>query len=68
MFLFLENYKGAPAVINFPMRVTFTVASLDIASSSCILDNGAKLRVPKHVKAGDRVIVDTKTREYVSKE
>ena len=68
MNLFIENYKGAPAVINFPQRLTFSVASLDPSSSSAVLENGMKMRVPKHVKAGDRVVVDCKPREYVSKE
>lgn len=71
MFLHLESFKGVPAVINFPLKVTLDVAELeDIGISTCsaVLANGMKVRVPKHLKAGDKVVIDTRTGEYAGKE
>ena len=31
------------------------------------LDNGAKVKVPTFIKIGDKIKVDTRTAEYVSK-
>lgn len=126
MFLHLESYKGIPAVINFPLKITLNVTELeDIGISTCsaVLENGMKVRVrsnssdggtgcssvglednhepscvasatgvrhpvsapslslrwcgdwlagwlqvPKHLKQGDKVIIDTRTGEYSGKE
>jgi elongation factor P len=68
MFLHVEMFKGAPAVINFPMRVTLTVTQVEEASGSAFLENKMRVRVPKHVKVGDKAVVDTRNGEYMGKE
>lgn len=37
------------------------------ATKDAILENGLRLRVPLFIKAGDRVVVDTRTGEYVER-
>ena len=69
MFLYVEAYNGSPAVVNIPMRATFTItATEETGGGSATLENGLTLRVPKHLKAGDRVIVDTRDGLYVGKD
>ena len=68
MFLHMETYKGAPCVVNFPIKMSFTIAELEESSNSAFLDNGMKVRVPKHVKVGDKAVIDTRTGEYTGKE
>ena len=68
MFLHVEMFKGVPAVINFPMRVTFAVTGVEDASGTIFLENGMRVRAPKHVKVGDKAVVDTRTGEYSGKE
>jgi hypothetical protein len=68
MTIQVEAYQGVPAIVTLPSRVTFTIASLEETSGSAVTDKGFRIRVPKHVKVGDRVIVDTNSGIYVSKE
>ena len=46
MHLYVESYKGQPAVVNIPMRATFTIASTEeTGGGTATLDNGVTLRV-----------------------
>jgi hypothetical protein len=48
MMLHVESYKGNPAVINLPMKITVGVAEVDQAGNSggtALLENGMKVRV-----------------------
>ena len=69
-------YNEKPISIDLPNQLNFKISSTDAAlkgqtvSSSykpAILDNGIKIQVPPFVEAGDEIIIDTRTFEYVKK-
>ena len=69
-------YNENPLNLQLPNQVTCTIESTDVAlkgqtvSSSykpAILDNGIKIQVPPFIENGDKIIVDTRTIEYVKK-
>ncbi len=77
MLVTVEMYQGTPARISIPARVTFEVAEVTpLATNSAkenrdipaVLANGLRVKVPKFIKAGDKIVIDTPTGKYVSKE
>ena len=69
-------YNENPLTLQLPNQITCTIESTDVAlkgqtvSSSykpAILDNGMKIQVPPFIESGDKIIVDTRTIEYVKK-
>ena len=69
-------YNENPLNLQLPNQVTCTIESTDVAlkgqtvSSSykpATLDNGIKIQVPPFIESGDKIIVDTRTIEYVKK-
>ena len=69
-------YNENPLTLQLPNQITCTIESTDVAlkgqtvSSSykpAILDNGMKIQVPPFIESGDKIIVDTRTTEYVKK-
>ena len=69
-------YNENPLTIQLPNQVTCTIETTDVAlkgqtvSSSykpATLDNGIKIQVPPFIESGDKIIVDTRTIEYVKK-
>ncbi len=69
-------YNENPIDIELPNQVNFKVDTTDVAlkgqtvSSSykpAVLDNGIKIQVPPFVEAGDEIVLDTRTFEYVKK-
>ena len=69
-------YNENAITIELPNQITCTISTTDAAlkgqtvSSSykpAILDNGLKIQVPPFVEAGDKVIVDTRSIEYIKK-
>ena len=69
-------YNEAPISLQLPNQVKSKIDTTDAAlkgqtvSSSykpAILDNGLKIQVPPFVEAGDEIILDTRTIEYVKK-
>lgn len=76
MTVSIETYEGRPISISMPERVTLTITEADpvvkgqTASSSykpAILENGVRIMVPPHIATGTRVVVDTRTLEYVER-
>ena len=65
--LVVESHAGAPVLVHLPARMTFSVASVDDAGGTATTAAGFKLRVPKHVKPGDSIVIDTAEGKYVSK-
>ena len=70
----LSNDK--PLIVELPNHVTCTIETTDVAlkgqtvSSSykpATLNNGIDIQVPPFIDSGDKVIVDTRTMEYVKK-
>jgi len=69
-------YNENPLTLQLPNQVTCTIETTDVAlkgqtvSSSykpATLDNGIKIQVPPFIESGDKIIVDTRTIEYVKK-
>ena len=69
-------FNENPILIDLPNQVKSRIHATDAAikgqtvSSSykpAVLDNGLKIQVPPFVEAGDEIILDTRTIEYVKK-
>ena len=72
----ISFYNENPISIELPNQVTCEIDTTDVAlkgqtvSSSykpATLDNGLNIQVPPFIDSGDKVIVDTRTFEYVKK-
>jgi len=72
----ISFYNDQPLLVDLPNQVTCTIESTDVAlkgqtvSSSykpAILDNGINIQVPPFIESGDKIIVDTRTTEYIKK-
>ena len=69
-------YNENPISIELPNQVTCKIKDTDVAlkgqtvSSSykpATLENGLSIQVPPFIEAGDEIIVDTRTMEYMKK-
>ena len=72
----ISFYDEKPLNVELPNQVTCIVETTDVAlkgqtvSSSykpATLDNGINIQVPPFIESGDKIIVDTRTMEYVKK-
>ena len=72
----ISFYNEKPLTVELPNQVTSTIDTTDVAlkgqtvSSSykpATLDNGINIQVPPFIESGDKIIVDTRTMEYVKK-
>jgi elongation factor P len=72
----ISFYKEEPLMVELPNQVTCVVETTDVAlkgqtvSSSykpATLDNGINIQVPPFIDSGDKIIVDTRTMEYIKK-
>ena len=72
----ISFYNESPLSVELPNQVTSTIETTDVAlkgqtaSSSykpATLDNGINIQVPPFIESGDKVIVDTRTLEYIKK-
>ena len=72
----ISFYNEKPLTVELPNQVTCTIDTTDVAlkgqtvSSSykpATLDNGIDIQVPPFIDGGDKVIVDTRTMEYIKK-
>ena len=72
----ISFYNDKPLTVDLPNQVTCTIQSTDVAlkgqtvSSSykpATLDNGINIQVPPFIESGDKIIVDTRTIEYIKK-
>ena len=72
----ISFYNNKPLAVDLPNQVTCKIAITDVAlkgqtvSSSykpATLDNGINIHVPPFIESGDKIIVDTRTIEYVKK-
>ncbi|MEK7461142.1 MAG: elongation factor P [Patescibacteria group bacterium] len=69
-------FDDKPIGISLPIKVTMTIAETapgfkgDTAARSykpATIETGATVQVPFHVKPGDKIVIDTRTGDYVSK-
>lgn len=72
----VQYFEGNPIVVDLPISMTFEVTytepgyrgnTVSNVYKDATLGNGAQVKVPSFVKIGDRVKIDTRTGEYVSK-
>ena len=72
----ISFYNDNPISVELPNQVTCKIETTDVAlkgqtvSSSykpATLDNGINIQVPPFIDSGDKIIVDTRTMEYVKK-
>ena len=72
----ISFYDEKPLAVELPNQVTCMIETTDVAlkgqtvSSSykpATLDNGVNIQVPPFIESGDKIIVDTRTMEYVKK-
>lgn len=69
-------WQGEPLGLELPIKMEFEVSETEPGYrgnsatnifKDAILENGLKVRVPLFVKTGDKVLVDTRTGEYVER-
>ena len=72
----ISFYNENPLTVELPNQVTSTIETTDVAlkgqtvSSSykpAVLDSGINIQVPPFIESGDKIIVDTRTMEYIKK-
>ncbi|MDB4232874.1 elongation factor P [Candidatus Pelagibacter sp.] len=72
----ISFYNESPLAVELPNQVTSTIETTDVAlkgqtvSSSykpAVLDSGINIQVPPFIESGDKIIVDTRTMEYIKK-
>jgi elongation factor P len=72
----INFYNENPLTVELPNQVTCKIEATDVAlkgqtaSSSykpATLDNGINIQVPPFIDSGDKIIVDTRTMEYIKK-
>ena len=72
----ISFYNEKPLTVDLPNQVTCTIDTTDVAlkgqtvSSSykpATLDNGINIQVPPFIESEDKIIVDTRTMEYIKK-
>ena len=72
----ISFYNESPLAVELPNQVTSTIETTDVSlkgqtvSSSykpAILDNGINIQVPPFIESGDKIIIDTRTMEYIKK-
>ena len=72
----ISFYNEKPLTVELPNQVTCTINTTDVSlkgqtvSSSykpATLDNGVNIQVPPFIESGDKIIVDTRTMEYIKK-
>ena len=72
----VETYEGNPLSVALPQKVAMKIVEADpvvrgqTAASSykpAILENGVRVMVPPFIPAGETIIVDTSTLEYVER-
>jgi elongation factor P len=72
----VQMYDGEPIAIDLPKSVECEISSTDAAikgqtaSSSykpAVLDNGININVPPFINSGDKILLDTRTLEYIKK-
>jgi elongation factor P len=69
-------YNSKPINIELPIKMTFKITDADPSvrgntknapNKNAILENGLKVQVPIFIKAGDNIIIDTRTGTYIER-
>lgn len=76
MAVTVESHEGRPISVRLPEHVTLEITDTEptvkgqTASSSykpSTVDNGLRIMVPPHLSAGQKIVVNTETMEYVKR-
>lgn len=76
MQVIVESHEGRPIGVQMPEHVTLEITETEptvkgqTASSSykpSIVDNGLRIMVPPYMSAGEKIVVNTQTLEYVKR-
>ncbi|MEQ1789746.1 MAG: elongation factor P [Rickettsiales bacterium] len=76
MTVSVQTYEGIPLSVELPQKVTAVISEADpvvkgqTVSSSykpAILENGVRIMVPPFIPAGETIVVDTRTMEYIER-
>lgn len=76
MTLTMSTYEGKPLSVELPKKVSMKIVEADpvvkgqTAASSykpAILENGVRVMVPPFIPAGETIVVDTGTLEYIER-
>lgn len=69
-------YQDEAIDLELPLKIVFTIAEADAGFKGnsvtniykdAILDNGLKIRVPMFIKAGEKILINTETGDYVER-
>lgn len=72
----IKFYNDSPVGMSLPKTIAFTIVESEnsikgdtatSATKSATLDNGMKVQVPLFLKAGEEILVNTETGEYLSR-
>jgi elongation factor P len=73
----IQKFNGSPIGLQFPQQIELTVASTEMgtrgdtatggATKVAVLETGLEIRVPLFVKEGERIKVQTETREFAGR-
>ncbi len=76
MAVVVESHEGRPIGVQMPEHVTLEVVETEptvkgqTASSSykpAVADNGLRIMIPPYMSAGEKIVVNTETMEYVKR-
>jgi elongation factor P len=76
MAVAVESHKGRPIAVQLPEHVVLEITETEptvkgqTAASSykpALVENGLRIMVPPHMSAGQKIIVNTETMEYVKR-
>jgi len=72
----VKYFEGTPIIVDLPITMVFEIKytepgfkgnTVTNAYKDAELENGTKVKVPPFIKIGDKIKVDTRSGEYVSK-
>ena len=72
----ISFYNDKPLTIDLPNQIICKITTTDVALKgqtvsssykSATLDNGINIQVPPFIESGDKIVVDTRTVEYIKK-
>ena len=69
-------YENEPIGVTLPIKAEYSVKeappdargnSANASTKEVVLENNVKVKTPMFIKEGDKIIVDTRTGEYISR-
>jgi len=72
----VKYFEGTPIIVDLPITMVFEIKytepgfkgnTVTNVYKDAEIENGTKVKVPTFIKIGDKIKVDTRSGEYVSK-